>query len=779
MTPALIQQIKAARRVSVPLVAVTTPDPAATVKAIADAAGPEAVVLRWDVVEGLRIVPHQGPTDDPAVRDAREAARALVVGEVDPTVANPVLLLQLARKLPRGAVLFVHLANRLVADPMTIQAVWNLRDEFKRDQRMLVLLGVSCDWPAELAGDVVTLDEPLPDAETLEWILRKVHGDAGVKPEAAVLARGVEAVQGLPAFQAEQVVAMSLKKSGLDIDALWERKRRQIELTPGLKVQREQGGESCRFVDIGGVAVVKGFLGRVMAGQARPNAVVFIDEIEKFLAGATGGGADSSGVSQDQLGQLLSYMQDHGAAGCIFVGPPGAAKSAVAKAAGNEAGIPTIQLDLGAMKGSLVGASEQNLRAALKVITSVSNGRSLWIATCNAIGDLPPELRRRFTLGTFFFDLPDAEERIAIWGIWAGRYGLSLHGEKRGRNRSEWVIPDDAGWTGAEIKQCCFTPDHALLGSDLRWRAAGEFQVGETVLGFDERGPFRTYRAGTIDLISYATEPVVHVLLESGHSFHVTSDHRFLGRGAPNRRRGQADWKRADALTTDDYLPRMLRVWQEDLSKDAGWLAGILDGEGAFSRQKSITVGQNPGPILDRIESMLKRLSVGYTRRATNAARVNRTCQTIRLNGPLANVLELLGRIRPERLLSRVRFADLGRMEARLGWDRVVSVRPAGKREIIRITTSTGTFLVDGYPQHNCDIAWRLGCTLKEAAGFVVPVSRSAAEQLERLRRAAEGRFLSASKPGVYRRDAGGGASGANGDELATAGGKRRMELED
>lgn len=527
MTPALIQQIKAARRVSVPLVAVTTPDPAATVKAIADAAGPEAVVLRWDVVEGLRTVPH----DDQAVRDARETARAGMVGEQggDPTVANPVLLLQLARKLPRGAVLFVHLANRLIADPMTIQAVWNLRDEFKRDQRMLVLLGVSCDWPAELAGDVVTLDEPLPDAETLEWILRKVHGDAGVKPEAAVLARGVEAVQGLPAFQAEQVAAMSLKKSGLDIDALWERKRRQIELTPGLKVQREQGGESCRFVDIGGVAVVKGFLGRVMAGQARPNAVVFIDEIEKFLAGATGGGADSSGVSQDQLGQLLSYMQDHGAAGCIFVGPPGAAKSAVAKAAGNEAGIPTIQLDLGAMKGSLVGASEQNLRAALKVITSVSNGRSLWIATCNAIGDLPPELRRRFTLGTFFFDLPDAEERIAIWGIWAGRYGLSLHGEKRGRNRSEWVIPDDAGWTGAEIKQCC-------------------------------------------------------------------------------------------------------------------------------------------------------------------------------------------------------------------------------------------------------DIAYRLGCTLKEAAGFVVPVSRSAAEQLERLRRAAEGRFLSASKPGVYRRDA--GATGGNG-ELATAGGKRRMELED
>src|SRR5581483_5290564 len=101
---------------------------------------------------------------------------------------------------------------------------------------------------------------------------------------------------------------------------------------------------------------------------------------------------------------------------------------------------------LGAMKGSLVGQSEQNLRAALKVITSVSNGRSLWIATCNGISDLPPELRRRFTLGTFFFDLPDADERKAIWRIYLDKYD---------RIAAEAAKVKDDGWTGAEIKQCC------------------------------------------------------------------------------------------------------------------------------------------------------------------------------------------------------------------------------------------------------------------------------------------------------------------------------------
>lgn len=122
---------------------------------------------------------------------------------------------------------------------------------------------------------------------------------------------------------------------------------------------------------------------------------------------------------------------------------PGAAKSAVAKAAGATAGVPTVAFDLSAMQSSLVGGSGERLRAALQVVDAISQGRSVWIATCNSITSLPPELRRRFTLGTFFFDLPCAEERAAIWKIYREKWGLS--GEQ----------PDDDGWTGAEIKECC------------------------------------------------------------------------------------------------------------------------------------------------------------------------------------------------------------------------------------------------------------------------------------------------------------------------------------
>lgn len=439
----LIQNFKAARRVSTPLVAVTTPDPAATIDSLCDALNGCPKVI-WDLVSGTR-----------ARGDESKAAASEIRGSDsdDQTKMNPVgLLVQLVDRLPKRGVVFMHMANRFLNEPAVIQGIANLRDRFKGDERMLVMLCPALDLPPELAGDVIVFDEPLPDADAITRIIGEIHESADLHFAPELVTPAVEAVQGLPAFQVEQVVAMSLGAGGLNIPALWERKRRQIELTPGLKVHRD----GARFGSIGGVDSIKQFLRGIMCGQSRPHAVVFVDEIEKMMAGSGGGGAgDTSGVSQDQLGSLLTYMQDQQAAGMIFVGPPGSAKSMVAKAAGNEGGIPTIQLDLGGMKGSLVGQSEGLIRQALKVITSVSNGRTLWIATCNSINELPPELRRRFTLGTFFFDLPDASERDVIW---------SLH--TRAFKINDLDRPDDTGWTGAEIRQCC----------DIAWRLGVSLQ---------------------------------------------------------------------------------------------------------------------------------------------------------------------------------------------------------------------------------------------------------------------------------------------------------------
>lgn len=441
----LIGQFKSARHCGTPLVAIQTADTCATIRRVTDSFDAQGKVpcLEWDVVRGLGALNKQA-------KDVLTEFCSKAGVQPDDFAGSLAMTCKLAEKaMPERTVLFVHNAQRHMDDAAQIQSICNLRDAFKQNRRTLVLVGPHIKLPAELQHDVVTLDEPLPNADELARIVKETHksADAECPPEKVHMA--VEAIQGLPAFAAEQVTAMSLyvddedgRAVKLDVDGLWEKKRRQIEQTPGLSVSRD----GIKFDDLGGLPVIKEYLRDLLNGESKPQAVVFIDEIEKMLAGS----GDTSGVSQDQLGTLLSYMQDNRCVGVLLVGHPGGGKSAIAKATGNEAGIPTIKLDLGAAKGSLVGQSEEQLRTALKVVTAVSNGSSLWIATCNSLANLPPELRRRFKAGVFFMDLPDAEERASIWKVHRAKYKIKASDK----------LPNDEGWTGAEIEQAC----------ELAWR---------------------------------------------------------------------------------------------------------------------------------------------------------------------------------------------------------------------------------------------------------------------------------------------------------------------
>src|SRR2546427_6003734 len=89
--------------------------------------------------------------------------------------------------------------------------------------------------------------------------------------------QSVDALIGLAAFPAEQVLAMSLSKNGLDLDWLWERKCQAVEQTPGLTIWR--GGET--FDQIGGCENIKRFLTAGLFGRESPPGIVVLDEIEK------------------------------------------------------------------------------------------------------------------------------------------------------------------------------------------------------------------------------------------------------------------------------------------------------------------------------------------------------------------------------------------------------------------------------------------------------------------------------------------------------------------
>jgi len=444
----MIDQFIRARARGVPLIGITTADQPGTTAQLGRGLKPAQALIRWSCATGL-----QG-LNAPALQAGFAPPGAADLQTVNPAEALPVAL----EKAPAEAcVVFCNADRFLDSLPSNAIAVCNaaeLRDPFKATGRTLVCLAPQWQPPAELSSDILMLDEPLPAREALRAIVANEATNVEIALDEATLDRAADALAGLSAFAAEQATALGIVRTdegvSLDVGALWTRKRRMISDTPGLQVY---GGRE-RFSDIGGNANIKWFLAGILAGNRRPRAIVFVDEIEKALAGSAG---DTSGVTQDQLGVILAYMQDTEATGILMLGPPGAGKSAIAKAAGNEAGIPTIQLDLGGVKGGLVGQSEQQLRSALKVVTAVSDGRPLFLATCNSVATLPPELRRRFSLGTFFFDLPDPDERAAIWKIYLRKFGME---PVLGATREIFgPVPPDKLWTGAEIRNCCDIAD--------------------------------------------------------------------------------------------------------------------------------------------------------------------------------------------------------------------------------------------------------------------------------------------------------------------------------
>ncbi len=117
-----------------------------------------------------------------------------------------------------------------------------------------------------------------------------------------------------------------------------------------------------------------------------------------------------------------------------------------------------------AASASLSGAGWLIYRAALKVVTSVSNDRPLFIATCNSIDKLNTALLRRFPK-TFYFDLPDWDERAKIWDIHLERCGIETD-----------ISPPDDKWAGSDIRNCC--EDARDLGCSVEEAAQWVVPVG-------------------------------------------------------------------------------------------------------------------------------------------------------------------------------------------------------------------------------------------------------------------------------------------------------------
>lgn len=427
----MLEELKKAIRCGVPIVSVLSQDEPATIQVIIREI--KQPIIGYDCVNGFS-----------GLNEAGNDVLQIVLGENDAILmTDPTTAIQAAyTNAPDDTVLIFGGAQRIMQDEKTQQAIANCREPFKRTARTLILLSsFGTQLPADISQDIYQISDNPPDENEREVIIKDLHVAAELDiPEDNTIKTAINATKGLSGYATEQAVALSMTRNGLNIDQLWQRWRQAVNSTPGLSV--DMSGSTLN--DIGGLENFKEFAKAVMAGRDAPAAIIRIEEIEKAMGGTGYGNAglgDSSGTSQGMLGAILTYMQEKNQTGGIAVGPPGSGKSLCSVAIGSAGNIPTITLDLGALKGSLVGQTESNTRVALATIKALAGKNAFWLATCNSMSSLPPELRRRFQYGVWFFDLPDENERKAIWNIWLKKYP-EVKGDK----------PDDTGWTGAEIR---------------------------------------------------------------------------------------------------------------------------------------------------------------------------------------------------------------------------------------------------------------------------------------------------------------------------------------
>ena len=354
-----------------------------------------------------------------------------------------------------------YLSNQSSHAPI-VRRVRELASYLKNSYKTLIIVGPTLQLPLELQKEVSVVEFELPDSDELGGLLDRtlseVNEATGRNLNVTPSARDkiLSAASGLTLAEAENVFAKTLVMSGKlgeeDLPIILSEKEQAIRKSGLLEYYHADAN----LQQIGGMDLLKEWL--------QKRSIAFDADASEY------------GLPAPK--------------GVLLIGVQGCGKSLAAKAIAGVWGLPLLRLDVGRLFGSLVGSSEENVRAAIRVAESVSPA-VLWVdeieksmagstssgssdggttarvlstfltwlqektkpvfvvATANSIDQLPPELLRRGRLDeTFFVDLPNVDERSEI---------LRIHLMRRKQSSDKFDIPKlaeaSAGFSGAEIEQ--------------------------------------------------------------------------------------------------------------------------------------------------------------------------------------------------------------------------------------------------------------------------------------------------------------------------------------
>ena len=377
-------------------------------------------------------------------------------------LAQPLLALDHVLKSGERALFLFRDFHRHLEQSAVVRKCRDLARALKQSYKTLVILSPVLALPPELEKDLTVLDVPLPDANDLYRVLDRVlnavknRGQFTVDMDALLREEVIKATLGLTEQEAENIFAKVVVE-----DRRFDRSDLPMILSEKKQLIRKSGileyyEVADKLEDVGGLERLKGWL------SERDQA--FTQRARDF------------GLPEPK--------------GLLLLGAQGCGKSLTAKAIAQAWQLPLLKLDVGNIFSSYIGASEGNMRRAIKSAESLApvvlwvdeiekgfagaasggatdagtSARVLatfltWlqektkpvfvIATSNRIEELPPELLRKGRFDEIFFiDLPQVAEREVI---------LQIHLRKRGREPEKFdlpaVVPLTEGYSGAELEQ--------------------------------------------------------------------------------------------------------------------------------------------------------------------------------------------------------------------------------------------------------------------------------------------------------------------------------------
>lgn len=245
----------------------------------------------------------------------------------------------------------------------------------------------------------------------------------------------------------------------------------------------------------------------------------------------------------------------------------------------------------------------------------------------------------------------------------------------------------------------CLAPDERILTADLRWVRCGDLRAGDRLLSFDEDNgsTSRRRRWRTVTRSEPALAECVRVHLQGGKSVVCSADHPWLsdhGHSGPTRK-----WRRADSLT-GLFALKVFDTWESATSFNAGWVSGIIDGEGSLNvapEAATLTIAQKEGAVASTIKDRLAAEGFEAQRHQRHGDKMTSTV----VGGGFREVLRAVGRLRPIRLLEKFQRYDISCRAVHAEGVKVEAVEPLGQREIQSITVDCGTYVGEGYLMHN------------------------------------------------------------------------------